>query len=100
MENQLNNFLLESYEDAQFESMNENYDEFILEAQKKRPFKEYKAEAEKLLKDQFIKYAEMIKKNPARAEVYKALLDVVKAKEMVLKMKEKAETVKAQAKRK
>jgi hypothetical protein len=100
MENRLNNFLLESYEDAQFELMNEDYDEFILEAQKKRPFKEYKAEAEKLLKDQFVKYAEMIKKNPGRAEVYKSLIDVVKAKEMVLKMKEKAEAVKAQAKRK
>jgi hypothetical protein len=47
MENQLNNILLESYEDAQFELMNEEYDEFIFEAQKKRPFKEYKAEAEK-----------------------------------------------------
>ena len=99
MENQLNNILLESYEDAQFELMNEEYDEFIFEAQKKRPFKEYKAEAEKKLKDQFVKYTDMIKKNPGRAMVYKALLDVVKAKEMVLKMKEKAEMVKAQAKK-
>jgi hypothetical protein len=99
MENQLNNILLESYEDDQFELMNEEYDEFILEAQKKRPFKEYKAEAEKKLKDQFVKYTQLIKTNPGRSNVYKALLDIIKAKEMVLKMKEKAEIVKAQSKK-
>ena len=88
------NMILEAYEQMEFEIMNEEYDEFILEAQKKRPFAEYKAEADKKLKDQLAKYTELTKKNPAKADVYKAQMDVITAKASVLKMKEKLEAVK------
>jgi hypothetical protein len=96
MENPMN-MLLEAYDLAELEIMNEEYDAFIFEAQKKRPFAEYKAEADKKLKDQIVKYNELIKKNPAKADVYKAQLDVVNAKATVLKMKEKLDAVKKKA---
>ena len=91
MEKTIEDMLLEAYEQIELETISEEYDAFIFEAQKKRPFAEYKAEADKKLKDQIARYTELIKKNPERSDFYKAQLDLVNAKITVLKMKEKLE---------
>ena len=91
--NEIEKMLIEAYEEMELELMNESYDEFINEAAKRRTLAEYKAEAEKKLKDQIAKYTELIKTKPERADFYKAQMDLVNAKIVVLKMKERVEQV-------
>ena len=91
--NEIEKLLIEAYEEMELELMNESYDEFILEAAKRRTLAEYKADAEKKLKDQVAKYSELIKTKPERADFYKAQIDLVNAKMVVLKMKERVEQV-------
>ncbi len=94
---ELNNYLLESYEEAYLEILNEEIDELLFEAQKKREFHEVQRDAEMKLKEQLQKYTELIKTRPEKADVYKAQIDLVNAKQMVLQAKERLEMVKKKA---
>lgn len=94
---ELNNYLLESYEEAYLETLNEEIDELLFEAQKKREFHEVQRDAEMKLKEQLQKYTELIKTKPEKADVYKAQIDLVNAKQMVLQAKERLEMVKKKA---
>ena len=94
---ELNNYLLESYEEAYLETLNEEIDELLFEAQKKREFHEVQRDAEMKLREQLQKYTELIKTRPEKADVYKAQIDLVNAKQMVLQAKERLEMVKKKA---
>ncbi len=90
-------FLMESYNEAYLETLNEEIDAMLFEAGPRRKFEEVQRDAEMKLKEQLEKYTEMIKTNPEKADVYKAQIDLVNAKTMVLKAKERLQMVKAKA---
>ena len=91
------NFLNESYNEAYLETLNEEIDAMLFEAAPRRNFAEIQKDAEMKLKEQLEKYTEMIKSKPEKADVYKAQIDLVNAKMMVLQAKERLEMVKAKA---
>jgi hypothetical protein len=91
------NFLNESYNEAYLETLNEEIDAMLFEAAPRRKFAEIQKDAEMKLKEQLEKYTEMIKSKPEKADVYKAQIDLVNAKMMVLQAKERLEMVKAKA---
>ncbi len=90
-------FLNESYTEALLETLTEEIDALLFEAGPRRTFAEVQKDAEMKLKEQLEKYTEMIKKNPEKADVYKAQIDLVNAKQMVLQAKQRLEMVKAKA---
>jgi hypothetical protein len=90
-------FLLETYSEANMDIVNEEIDAMLFEAGPRRKFNEIHAEAEMKLKEQLAKYTEMIKNNPEKADVYKAQIDLVNAKQMVLQAKERLQMVKDKA---
>jgi hypothetical protein len=90
-------FLLESYSETNMDLVNEEIDALLFEAGPRRKFNEIHMEAEMKLKEQLAKYTEMIKNNPEKADVYKAQIDLVNAKTMVLKAKERLQMVKSKA---
>ena len=90
-------FLLETYSEANMDLINEEIDALLFEAGPRRKFNEIHMEAEMKLKEQLEKYTEMLKTNPEKADVYKAQIDLVNAKTMVLKAKERLQMVKDKA---
>ena len=90
-------FLLETYSEANMDLVNEEIDAMLFEAGPRRNPQEVQAAAELKLKEQLAKYTEMIKSNPEKADVYKAQIDLVNAKTMVLKAKERLQMVKDKA---
>lgn len=90
-------FLLETYSEAHLDAVNEEIDEMLFESRPKRRFEEVQKDAQIKLNSQLQKYTELIKSNPERADVYKAQLDLVNAKMMVLQAKERVHMVKQKA---
>ena len=93
MNNQLKSyeeFINESVDSAEFE-----LDELFTEAIKKRRPEEVMKEAEEKIKMQIARYSELMKSKPEKADLYKAQLDLIHAKQTVLQMKKKLEQVKA-----
>jgi len=90
-------FILETYSEANMDLVNEEIDAMLFEAGPRRKPQEVQVEAELKLKEQLAKYTEMIKSNPEKADVYKAQIDLVNAKTMVLKAKERLQMVKDKA---
>ena len=95
--NSFEKFLLESYSEANMDLINEEIDALLFEAGPRRKFNEIQVEAEMRLRDQLQKYTELIKSNPEKADVYKAQIDLVNAKQMVLQAKERVYMVKQKA---
>lgn len=95
--NTFEKFLLETYSDTNMDIVNEEIDALLFEAGPRRKFNEIHMEAEMKLKEQLAKYTEMIKNKPEKADVYKAQIDLINAKTMVLQAKEKLQMVKAKA---
>ena len=90
-------FLLETYSEANMDIVNEEIDALLFEAGPRRKFNEIHMEAELKLKEQLQKYTEMLKSNPEKADVYKAQIDLINAKQMVLQAKERLQMVKDKA---
>lgn len=90
-------FLLETYSEVNMEIVNEEIDAMLFEAGPRRKFNEIHAEAEMKLNQQLQKYTEMIKSNPEKSDVYKAQIDLVNAKQMVLQAKQRLQMVKDKA---
>lgn len=82
----LEDFLLESYSEI-------SLDELFCEAVK-RAADQIQKEAEDKIKEQIAKYTDLIKSKPEKADLYKAQLDVIHAKQNVLAMKKKLQQVK------
>jgi hypothetical protein len=61
----------------------------------KRSAAEVMKSAEMAIQNQIARYSELMKTNPEKADVYKAQLDLVHAKQTVLAMKKKLAAVKA-----
>lgn len=95
--NSFEKFLLETYSESNMDLVNEEIDALLFEAAPRRKPQEIQATAELKLKEQLQKYTEMIKSNPEKADVYKAQIDLVNAKTMVLKAKERLQMVKDKA---
>jgi hypothetical protein len=88
---------IKSYEDFLNESTNNEeltLDELFTEAVK-RSAAEVMKDAEDKIKEQISRYSELMKTNPEKADIYKAQLDLIQAKQTVLAMKKKLEQVKA-----
>ena len=89
------NFLMESYDEAYLETLNEEVDALLVEAAgPRRKFEEIQRDAEMKLKEQLEKYTTLIKEKPEKADLYKAQIDLVNAKQMVLLAKERLHMVK------
>ena len=90
--------LLSNFEDFINESNTNiedlSLDELFTEAVK-RSSAEVIKDAEDKIKQQISRYSELMKTNPEKADLYKAQLDLVHAKQTVLAMKKKLEQVKA-----
>jgi hypothetical protein len=82
----LEELLLESYEEL-------TIDELFCEAVR-RTADQVNKEADDRLKAQIAKYSELMKTHPEKADVYKAQLDLAHAKQTVLAMKKKLESIK------
>ena len=82
----LEDLLLESYEEL-------SIDELFCEAVR-RTADQVNKEAEDRLKNQIAKYSELMKSHPENADVYKAQIDLAHAKQTVLSMKRKLESIK------
>lgn len=81
------------------ESINTNIDnltidELFTEAVKRSSSEVIKA-AEDKIKEQISRYSKLMKSNPEKADLYKAQLDLIHAKESVLAMKKKLDLVKS-----
>jgi hypothetical protein len=92
MKNLLNfeDFINESFDSEELE-----LEELFTEAVRKRTPDQVMKDAEDKIKDQIGRYSELMKSNPEKADIYKAQLDLVHAKQTVLQMKKKLEQVKA-----
>lgn len=60
----------------------------------KRSDAEVMKDAEEKIKNQIARYSELMKSKPENADVYKAQLDLIHAKQTVLAMKKKLQQVK------
>lgn len=85
-----NDFINESFESDELE-----LEELFTEAVRKRTPEQVMKDAEDKIKEQIGRYSELMKTRPEKADVYKAQLDLVHAKQTVLQMKKKLEQVKA-----
>ena len=84
-----NEFINESINNEELE-----LDQLFTEAVK-RSAAEVMRDAEEKIKNQIERYSELMKSNPEKADVYKAQLDLIHAKQTVLAMKKKLQQVQA-----
>ncbi len=88
---------IKSYDEFINESINTEeleLDQLFTEAVK-RSAAEVMRDAEEKIKNQIERYSELMKTNPEKADVYKAQLDLIHAKQTVLAMKKKLQQVQA-----
>ena len=88
---------IKSYDEFINESINNEeleLDQLFTEAVK-RSAAEVMRDAEEKIKNQIERYSELMKSNPEKADVYKAQLDLIHAKQTVLAMKKKLQQVQA-----
>lgn len=83
-------FLNETNENKDLITMDDLFTEAV-----RRPDAEVMKDAEEKIKNQIAKYSELMKSKPEKADVYKAQLDLVHAKQTVLAMKKKLQQVQA-----
>lgn len=84
-----NEFISESFDSSEMEL------EGLFTEAVKRTADQVMKDAENKIKEQISRYSDLMKSNPEKADVYKAQLDLVHAKQTVLQMKKKLEQVKA-----
>lgn len=84
-----NQFINESFDSSELE-----FEELFTEALR-RTADQVMKDAEDKIKDQISRYSELMKSNPEKADIYKAQLDLIHAKQTVLQMKKKLEQVKS-----
>lgn len=68
------------------------FDEFVNEAAK-RTAAQVNKDAEDRLKNQISRYSELMKSNPEKANIYKAMLDLANARMVVLNLKKKLDSL-------
>ena len=70
----------------------ESFEEFLNEAVNITPDQVNK-DSEKRIKEQIVRYSELMKSNPGRANFYKAQLDLAHARMTVLNLKKKVDSL-------
>ena len=93
MDNQLKSY--EDFINESLDSLELELDELFTEAVRKRTPDQIMKDAEDKIKEQIARFSELMKTKPEKADVYKAQLDLVHAKQTVLQMKKKLEQVKS-----
>jgi hypothetical protein len=93
MDNQLKSY--EDFINESVDSLELELDELFTEAVRKRTPDQIMKDAEDKIKEQIARFSELMKTKPEKADVYKAQLDLVHAKQTVLQMKKKLEQVKS-----
>ena len=70
----------------------QSFDDFLNEATNRTPDQVNK-DSEKRIKEQIVRYSELMKSNPGRANFYKAQLDLAHARMTVLNLKRKVDAL-------